>query len=156
VRDFRGKIVSAAEGWCEHVQASWPAATARIQKCDIDPYYPHRSSRQRSTWYINCNIAYVLGAEEIVTKIRSGTAPEGDQVGLMNEWVNTHPPQSVIVVHYDPSNHRNAVLTSTDMPMAGRRTPNNLRLLLIAVASSVVMISIARLMGKWPQTVPTT
>src|SRR5262249_61001137 len=111
-------VVSAAEGWREHVQASWPAARARIQRCSIDPYHPFRGDGPREVWYIDCRIAYVLGAEEIVTKLRSRSAPPGEQVGRMNEWVDRHPPQSEIVVHYDPSNHKNAVLTSTDMPLA--------------------------------------
>jgi hypothetical protein len=141
-------VVSAAEGWSEYREQSWPQVTARIQQCTVDPYYPFRGDGPREVWYIDCRIAYVLGSEEIVTKLRSRSAPRGDQVGLMNEWVERNPAQSPIVVHYDPANHKKAVLTSTDMPLAGPRTPNNLRLLSIAVISCIVLLTIARLMRK--------
>jgi len=43
-----------------------------------------------------------------------------------------------------------AVLTLTDMPFAGPRTPNNLRLLLIASAGCAVLIAISLALGTRP------
>jgi hypothetical protein len=51
-----------------------------------------------------------------------------------------------MVVHYDPADHKNAVLTTTDMPDAGHRTPNNLTLLLIAAMACAGFLTIGRLM----------
>jgi hypothetical protein len=144
-------IVSAAEGWREHAQARWPETTARIQECSVDPYEPLRGPRV--VWHIECRIAYALGFEEVVAKIRSRSVPEGKSVALMHQWVAEHPPQCSIVVRYDPSDHKNAVLTTTDMPYAGPRTPSNLRLLVIFTLGSVVLITIARRMGKRPDPV---
>jgi hypothetical protein len=42
-----------------------------------------------------------------------------------------------------PAAHGTAVLTKTDMPYAGPRTPNNLRLLLICAIACVSLLRIA-------------
>jgi hypothetical protein len=142
-------VVTAAEGWQEHAQAQWPEATARVQGCGVD-LYTHRSE----AYWIDCRISYLVGGEEIVTEVHSRTTPAPSkviwqypaaQIGLMQEWVDEHPPGTPIVVHYDPANHKKAVLLATDMPLGGRRTPANLRLLGIAAGSCVLLLAIARI-----------
>ena len=125
-------IVSIADVWREHVQKSWPEVTATIERCSVDPYVPMR--RRTPVWYIRCRIAYVAGDHKIETIIRSRTATSGwggDAQG-MHEWISKHSSGSAIEIHYDPANAKDTVLTTTDMPYAGHRTPNNFKLLLIA------------------------
>jgi hypothetical protein len=62
----------------------------------------------------------------------------------MREWVASHPSGSPIVVRYEPSDPGSAVLTETDMPDAGPRTPGNLRLLLLFSVASLGLLTIAR------------
>jgi hypothetical protein len=64
----------------------------------------------------------------------------------MQEWVDEHPPGTPIAVHYDPANHKKAVLLATDMPLGGRRTPANLRLMGFFAGSCVLLLAIARIM----------
>lgn len=148
-------VVSIAEGWQEHEQSRWPQATARIQRCAVEEHQGFRSSRPRYTSYIECRIGYVIGEKEVAAKIRSGSVPSParaiwvyptGRVEQMQSWIDEHPRGSPLIVHYDPADPRHAVLVSTDMPMGGPRTPNNLRLLAIAVASCVVLLTIARLL----------
>jgi hypothetical protein len=152
-------VVTLAEAWREHAQAGWPQATARLQRCSVDQHQGFRSSSPRYTAYIECRISYVAGAEEIVTKVRSRSVPAPHpeywqyppaNLGPLQEWVDDHPSGSTIVVHYDPANHKNAVLIATDMPNSGPRTPNNLRLLAVAAIASVVLLTIARLLRPRP------
>ena len=64
-------VVTVAEGWQEHAQAQWPEAKAHIEK-----YYLHQSSRgRRDRYYIDCRLSYVVGAEEFVAKVYSGSVP---------------------------------------------------------------------------------
>jgi hypothetical protein len=64
---------------------------------------------------------------------------------MLQEWVDEHPQGTPIEVGYDPVNPKKAVLVATDMPLAGPRTPNNLRLLGFSAASCVVLLTIARI-----------
>jgi hypothetical protein len=140
-------VVTVAEGWQEHSQAQWPEATAHIEKC-----YLHQSSTgRRNRYYIDCRLSYVVGAEEFVTKIYSGSVPSAsvwqyppNQIGPLEDWVEAHPQGMPIAVHYNPANPKNAVLVATDMPRGGPRTPNNLKLLGTAALICVVLLTIAR------------
>jgi hypothetical protein len=144
-------VVSTAEAWREHAQAQWPETRARIEQCAIDTDWSDRRELLR----IGCRISYLVGPEEVVTKVysRSVTSPRGAawvypsrQMALLESWVDDHPAGSPIAVHYDPDNHKKAVLVSTDMPYGGPRTPNNLKLLAIAVVACLLLLTIARLL----------
>lgn len=152
-------VVTGAEGWQEHAQAQWPEATARVQSCGVDI-----SSRRTETYWIDCRIRYLVGGsasgllrdEEVVSMVHSRSTPAPRKViwqyppntiGLMQEWVDQHPPGTPIVVHYDPANHKRAVQVVTDMPLGGPSTPGNLKLLGFFAGSCVVLLGIARVMG---------
>jgi hypothetical protein len=139
-------IVSAVDGWREHARESWPEATATIEKCSVDPLIPFRSSSREPVWFIKCRIGYRVAANQIESSVRSRSTSShwGGHAAQMREWVASHPTGSAIVVRYDPSDPGAAVLTETDMPDAGPRTPGNLKLLLIASVASLVLLTIAR------------
>lgn len=150
-------VVTALEAWQEHAQAQWPEVTARIQKCVVSV---SRKSGQRASenqggyYYIACRITYLIGAEEIGTRVLSSSAPAPNVlkrnnpwaiVDELQSWVEEHPQGTLIAVHYDPTNHRKAALVRTDMPMGGPRTPSNMKLLGFFAAASAVLLSIARI-----------
>jgi hypothetical protein len=141
-------VASIADAWREHAQQSWPEASATIQRCTVDPYRPFRSGGRSIVWHIECRIAYLADGGEIATRIRSRSSSSGSDIASMHRWVAGHPRGSSIAVRYDPDNHSIAVLTETDMPYAGPRTPNNLRLLMIAAISCVVLLTIARTLTR--------
>jgi hypothetical protein len=142
-------VVTVAEGWQEHAQAQWPEATARVLRCGVDLY-----THQPENYWIDCRISYLVGAEEVVAEVHSRSTPAprrviwqypGMQIGLMQEWVDEHPPGTPVAVHYDPAKHKKAVLVATDMPLGGLRTPGNLRLLGVAAGSCALLLAIARI-----------
>jgi len=63
-------VVSLAEGCQEHAQAQWPEAMAHVQTCGVDIYM-----HQPESYWIDCRISYLVGAEEIVTKVHSRITP---------------------------------------------------------------------------------
>jgi len=140
-------VLTAAEGWQEHAQARWPEAMARVQRCGVDIY-------QLEYRWIDCSIRYAVSGEQIESHVHSLTTPTSrrltwqypaGRIARMQEWVDEHPEGTPMAVHYDPSNPKNAVLVTTDMPRGGPRTPGNLRLLWGAALSSAVLLTIARI-----------
>jgi hypothetical protein len=140
-------VVTVAQGWQEHAQTEWPQATAQVQQCGVDIY-----THKPEAYWIDCRVSYLIGAEQIVTKVhsRSTAAPRrvisqqpALQIGLMQEWVDEHPPGTPIAVHYDPANHQKAALVATDMPLGGPLTPVNLKLLGITAGICALLLATA-------------
>ena len=140
-------VVTAIEGWREHVQAGWPLAGARVEVCAIRHY------ESRGRWYyIRCRINYPVRGETVEAQIDSRNLPAPERVfwqsssavtyGDFQSWVEAHPPGSTIDIHYDPADPTRAVLVVTDMPLAGPKTPENLQLLGGFALGSVVLLAI--------------
>jgi hypothetical protein len=52
-------VVSAAQAWVEFRHRQWPAASARIERCDVKPYRSSTGRRlEHSAYYIACAISY--------------------------------------------------------------------------------------------------
>lgn len=118
-------VVTVAQGWQEHAQGQWPKATALVQRCGVDIY-----TNKPEAYWIDCRISYLVDAEEIVTEVHSRSTPAprrviaqypAMQVALMQDWVDAHPQGTPIPVHYDPANHKKAVLVA-NRHAAGRTT----------------------------------
>lgn len=136
---------SATDALKEHAQKSWPQATATIEKCSLDPYVSLDRNSHTPVWHIGCRIGYRADADQIETKIRSrSTSSWGGDIERMSQWLVRHQSGSTIVVRYDPKDHKTIALTETDMPDAGPRTPNNLKLLLISSAVFIGLWIVAR------------
>jgi len=146
--------VTLAEGWREHAQSSWPAASASIQHCALDTYVRVRGGARSTRSRITCDIQYAVNGEDVEARLHSASSSSDKDVSRMQHWVSEHRTGKSIVIRYDPSNSRNAVLTETDMPFAGPHTPNNLRLLTLAAVAFVVFSSIARILQRRQASTP--
>ncbi|HKV92112.1 MAG TPA: DUF3592 domain-containing protein [Candidatus Angelobacter sp.] len=139
-------VVSVSDSWREHMQQNWPQATAVIKHCSVDPYVPFRRAGGTPIWYIRCQIGYSVHGNQIEASIRSRSTKSGwgGSLEAMHEWVYRNRPGSPIIIHYDPNAPQTAALIATDMPDAGPRTPNNLKLFLIASVFCLGLWMIAR------------
>src|SRR5215472_3495206 len=149
-------IFSVSDAWREHAQKRWPEATASIRQCSVERYTPMERHNRATVWYIQCRIGYRAGGYPIETQIQSrslGTPFQGGSPEEMRRWVAGHPRGGTIAVHYDPRAPRTAVLIETDMPAAGPRTPGNLKLLLIAAAGFLCLLTLARRLNRQPQSI---
>ena len=141
-------VVTAGEAWQEHAQAQWPETTARVEECTLH----QTSTGRRDRYYIDCRLKYAVGAEQIAAHVYSAPVPSREvwqyppnQIGPLEDWVDTHPPGTEMAVRYNPARHNKMVLVATDMPRAGGpHTANNLKLLGFFAASSVLLLSLAR------------
>lgn len=141
-------VVTAAEAWQEPAQEQWPETTARVDRC----YLHQTSTRKRDRYYIDCRLSYAVGPEQVRAHVYSAPAPSREvwqcppnQIGPLEDWVDRHPPGTEMAVRYDPTKHNKMVLVATDMPRAGRPHPaNDLKLLGFFAASSVLLLSLAR------------
>ncbi len=141
-------VVTAAQAWQEHAQSRWPEVTAHVDRCALN----QTSSGRREKYYIHCRLSYTVGAKQNVANVYSSNVPSPEiwqyppnQIGPLEVWVDEHPPGTPIVVHYDPADHTKVVLVSTNMPLGGPRTPNNLKLLEFLAGSFLVLLTIARI-----------
>jgi hypothetical protein len=141
-------IITVPEAIQEYAQRSWPDATATINRCSVEPSRTLGTRRERSilVWRIGCTIHYRAGEQEIQTSLGSRSTNSDADRQLMVQWVGNHRAGSSMVVHYDPNGPQNAVLTATDMPYGGPRTPDNLKLLSIAATLYAVLLVAARIM----------
>ncbi len=144
-------VVTVAEGWQEQAQAKWPVATARVERCGLHP----TSTSRRNSYYIVCQLSYVVGGEEMMTRATSRTAPgpgvwqyPPNQIGPLQEWLDKHPQGTSIAMHYDPGNPRKAVPVAADALPGRPRTPNNLKLLGIAAMSCFVLLALSRIVSR--------
>lgn len=142
-------VVTLAEGWQEHLQAKWPEATALVQRCEMKIY-----SHKRELYRIDCSVGYRVRGDWIVSHVYSRSTPAPrrviwqyppQQFKKLQDWVDAHPEGTPVSVHYDPANHGKAVLVETDMPLGGPRTPNNLRVLAIALTGCLGLLTVARI-----------
>jgi hypothetical protein len=147
-------VVSAAQAWVEHAQAQWPDVTAQVQRCGLDIY-----TRDPESYWIDCSVSYMVRGEEIVSHVHSRSTPVPQRViwqsppgqfERLQEWVDGHPEGTQIIVHYDPVNRKKVVLVVTDMPLAGPRTPGNLRLLGVFAVSCALLLTIAQITRPRP------
>jgi Protein of unknown function (DUF3592) len=139
-------VATTAEAWQEHAQSQWPQVTATVINCGLN----RSNTRQRSTYYIRCHLSYAIGTEQNASTVHSGYAPSREvwqyprnQIEPLETWVERHPPGTQLAVRYDLANHRRILIASDYMPLAGPRTPTNLKLLAFAAASFVAALAIA-------------
>lgn len=140
--------VTVAEGWREHAQLSWPAASASIQHCALDTYVRVRGGLSGRRSRITCDIQYAVNGEDVRARLHSGSSSSDKDISRMQHWISEHRTGKSIEIHYDSANSKSAVLTETDMPFAGPHTPNNLKLLAIATVAFVVFYSLARILQR--------
>ena len=98
------------------------------------------------TWWLECQISYPVGANQVRTTIHSGHRSEPSQgyPDPMNRWVNDHPNGSAIRVRRDPSNPLSAVPATDYLPNGGPRTQYDLRFLLACLAACAGLLTLAR------------
>lgn len=137
-------VAAASDAWHERAQKGWPVAAATIERCGLDSYYPFQRDGGGVVWNIDCRVAYSANGDQGESRIRSRSARGNAEIEEMRRWVAGHPSGSSITIHYDPADARRVVLVETDMPFSGPRTPNNLKLLLIASVLCVVFLAVAR------------
>jgi Protein of unknown function (DUF3592) len=141
-------VVTAAQARQEHAQARWPEVTARVDRCGLN----QTSSGRRDKYYIHCRLRYAVGAEQNVANVESSNVPSPkiwqyppNQIAAFEQWVDEHPPETPLVVRYDPADHRKVVLVATHMPRGGPRTPSNMKQLEVWAGSFLVLLTIARI-----------
>jgi Protein of unknown function (DUF3592) len=149
-------VVTVVEAWQEHAEAQWPEVIAHVDRC-----YMRQSDTQRNRYHIDCRLSYTVGAEHFVAGIYSTSAPGPEvwqyppnQIAPFQDWVDAHPRGTLIVVRYDPANHKKAVLAVNDLPHGGPHARNNLKMLGVVAAICVVLLTIAQIARPRPAEMP--
>jgi len=143
-------VASISDAWREHAEKSWPEANAIIDRCTIERHIPLDRHNRSAVWYIECHVHYTVSDQVIESRLRSRStgAGWGGELPQMNGWVASHSAGDILAVRYQPEDPKHAVLTETDMPSAGPRTPNNLKLLTIVAVMFAVSFITARRVNR--------
>jgi len=138
-------VVTAFEFWRDQVHAGWPTAQAQVAQCEVREY---RGSAK--SYYIRCLFAYRVAGQAVQARVDSKMVPDPARViwrspgfpalGDLQQWVDAHPAGTPIELHYDPAQPRTAALVVTDMPLAGPRTPDNLRVVGVFATLCLVLL----------------
>jgi hypothetical protein len=136
-------VTTAAGAWYEHVEMSWPQTPAVIKQCRAGRSFPNGGGTRANPWLIECRIAYAVNGTPIETEIDSATTLSSEVFASMSDWVELHKSGATLVVRYDPANHSKVVLTATDMPIGGPRTPGNLQTLLYFAFACAIFLVVA-------------
>lgn len=150
-------VVTAADAWRDHVHAAWPLAQARVARCEMREYRGRGKS-----WYIRCRFTYLAAGQDAAAQIDSRTVPDPARdiwqsagtpgLGDLQAWVDAHPPDTPVELHYSPANPGTAVLVATDMPLAGPKAAGDLRVLRLFAIPSLVLLLLGLLgRGKNPR-----
>jgi hypothetical protein len=116
-------------GW-QYIQSTrWLAVKAKVVGCSIAGSWEDSGSpNSRNVWgessQVRCTFDYETGgvAHESTTMAGSSIFNSGRRVypapkvtkATMREWIARHPPQSVLVIHYNPSEPNEISLAGAD------------------------------------------
>jgi Protein of unknown function (DUF3592) len=140
--------VTLAEGWKEHVQQSWPEASAHVDTCRVK----QGTFKARRQLYIQCRLVYSKDLEQREMYVYSASYPPPDvaqypanQGQPFDDWLNAHPPGTPVTVRYDSADPTKSVMASDFMPRGGSHTADNIKLLAACFVSFIVLLALARL-----------
>ena len=124
--------VTLVEWRAERAQAEWPLVSAAIEQAELT-----------ASGALRYRVRYDGGA----ATLSSRSTRAADELAAMRAWLAQHRRGERIDVRYDPAHPDHAAFASADVPNAGPRTPNNVRLTAIAAVACVLLIALARLLA---------
>jgi Protein of unknown function (DUF3592) len=150
-------VVTIAVAWQEHRHAHWPETAASIRQCSVE------SRGEQSAYYvIDCQIDYTVNHQLVTSHVLSQSLSAPEKIiwelhpgrtqrmfGEMQEWVQAHPPGTLIEVHYDPSNDGKAALVTTDMPLGGPQTEKNVKFTAALAAVCVALLAVGAIARRF-------
>jgi len=132
--------VTAAQAWQEHAQSRWPEVTAVL----TDVTSTRRAAVRGKDTASVAVLSYAAGAEQNVANLHSADVTR-HHTGPLAEWIDEHPPETPILVRYDPARPTKVVPAANGMLIGGPRTENNIKLLEVVAGSFLVLLTIARI-----------
>ena len=130
------------DAYRESRQAKWPSVVATITQQSV-----RRTYSRGYQWHIETEARYRVDGEELTSNIHSRVASSGKERN-MYRWASQHPPGTPLPLRVDPQHHNIVVLDGGDMPESGSQVQEDLQILLIFLALSVVLITIGRVLQR--------
>jgi hypothetical protein len=137
-------VVTVFEWRAERAQAEWPVVPARIERAELEP---HATSKGATTWSLRYRVRYAADWQERTASLSSRSTSSPADLPAMRAWLEQHRRGDRVDVRYDPAQPDHAVFAAPDVPNVGPRTPNNLKLTVIAAIACVVLIALARFLA---------
>jgi hypothetical protein len=138
-----GKI--AVDAYKENAEAKWPRVIATITGQAVGESFVGRY-KSRSVWYIQSELRYSVGGQELTSSVRSRTS--SSQNAAMRKWVTQHQPGTYLAIRYDPQHLDIAIPDAVDMPESGPEAPDDLKMFLVFLLPSIALITVGRALQR--------
>jgi len=138
-------VKTAVDAYKENAEAKWPRVIATITRQAVGESFVGRYN-SRSVWYIQSQLRYSVGGQELTSSVRSRTS--SSQRAAMRKWVARHQPGTCLAVRYDPKYHDIAIPDAGDMPESGPEAPDDLKMFLIFLLPCIALITAGRALQR--------
>ena len=131
-------VKTAVDAYQENAEAKWPRVIATITRQAIGESFVGRYN-SRSVWYIQSELRYSAGGQELTSSVRSRTS--SSQKATMRKWAARHQPGTYLAIRYDPQHLDIAIPDAGDMPESGPEAPDDLKMFLLFLLPSIALIT---------------
>lgn len=138
-------VRTVIDAYRENDEAKWPRVIATITRQAVGESFVGRY-KSRSVWYIQSELRYSVGGQELTSSVRSRTS--SSQNAPMRKWVARHQPGTYLAIRYDPQHHDTAIPDAGDMPESGPEAPDDLKMFLLFLLPSIALITAGRALQR--------
>jgi len=135
----------AVDAYKENAETKWPRVIATITRQAVGESFVGRYN-SRSVWYIQSELRYSVGGQELTSSVRSRTS--SSQKAAMRKWVARHQPGTYLAIRYDPQHLDIAIPDAGDMPESGPEAPDDLKMFLLFLLPSIALITAGRALQR--------
>jgi hypothetical protein len=138
-------VKTAVDAYKENAEAKWPKGIATITRQAVGESFVGRY-KPRSVWYIQSELRYSVGGQELTSSVRSRTS--SSEKAVMRKWVARHQPGTFLAIRFDPRHHDIAIPDASDMPESGPEAPDDLKMSLLFLLPSIALITVGRALQR--------
>ena len=139
-------IGTGVDFYKETKHAEWPPVAATVNWSIVQQATQPRlrSAETERVWYVESQVHYTVDGQEARSSVRSRITSFRETRDEMRAWVSRHGAGTTLPMRYDPKQPADAVLdAAADMPEAGPKTGDDLKMFLVFLLATIVFASAA-------------
>lgn len=125
----------------ERLQASWPQATAIVQRCDVERVYWRIRNSGGPVWHIQCSGRISVDGKSVRVSFRSHSVGRAAEIQELRTWAAQHDEGASVAVRYDPGRPRTVVPEPSSMPHAESQIPGEEEVGVVFAVAGVLLLS---------------
>ena len=142
-------VKTAIDRYQENIHSKWRSAVAVITRQSVRQVIGgRRLSGSYYVWFIESELRYRVGGEELTSSIRSRVTQSADERTLMRKWAAQHQAGTSLPVRYDPLHPASVVPDAGDMPETGPQARDDVNLIIIFLLPSIALVATGRALER--------